>query len=233
MEAKREGGAWPGGDGRYSVHLIGGGLPFGETTVSCDDLPTAVAVMDAINSVNRPSPSVPAPGPLSVERDGGAPHLLWGEFFLASVNNAQADAIEAQLALPAEAAALGPRPCPEARMAWVVTGAWLRENDPDGERFERQVGGAWRRDHRFGAQTFQLYPIRPVPAPVSPPTEWVPLGKAKGRRLEAGVIDRMVQRSDGTWDAWVVRPEVGSRRCFPAPLDDQGRVEVLRQEEGQ
>lgn len=140
MEAKRV-GCWPDIDGEYGVEVCGEGLVDGAEAIYFH---TEAAALVFIDRINRPSPSVPAPGPLSLEpRADGRRKLVVNvggiELAHVVVGPNTADAIEAQLAIPAAIAALGPCP-PWAEYGIVATGDALREH---GDGWERLFGVEW------------------------------------------------------------------------------------------
>lgn len=131
MEASKRDRAWPDQDGDYGVTITDGTGTwcsyFGASMFRDRAEAVALAVIDAVNGIDRPaSPSVPTPGPLSVEWGEGLDRLLHNGEFVRNLVRDEALTIAAQLAIPAAIAALGPCP-PWAEYGIVATGEALRK----------------------------------------------------------------------------------------------------------
>lgn len=213
MKASKVEGEWPDIDGDYLVEVRG-------DEVSLSDglyFRTEAAAIDFMDRVNRPSPSVPAPGPLSVD---GRVLRYDGMHVMSLAGGGASGRVEAQLAVPEAVAALGPCP-PWAEYGIVATGEALRGH---GEGWERKVSETWLRGHDDAeAWTYLVRPCQPEPEP-----ERVPALEAvrDGRTFVHKNGNKIVVQSVATVDG-VGLVAFGADRCHFKPLDADGMVEVL------
>jgi hypothetical protein len=108
-------------------------------------------------------------------------------------------------------------------LAPTATGAWLAENDPHGERWERNCGSSgWVANHQNATPDWS-YVVRPVQAPPEPEIERVQWWEAIGRRLPSG--DK-IGSLEADHSGVVVYGRMGER--LDCSLSD-GTVEVLRE----
>lgn len=101
----------------------------------------------------------------------------------------------------------------------------LARDVPDGWESRGDSESTW---YAACLPTGAIGEARPVPVPVEPPTEDVPLAFVKGRRLPDGpLIDRHPYQDASGW--WFAR---GNGWRTKLPVNDDGTVTVLRDQDG-